>query len=500
MPAVRLLSKTRIEAWLKTAATGKALHDGGGLYLRARGANAYWYLRQTSTLTGARTWAPLFPPGPGAAWPVRGLEEARAAADAAKKTADGPGGQDLVRARQAQSEDLQRAAEAKRLQEERRISVRTLFDRWRQTALLPSEGADGQRVGRKDEGAYTEAQFRRYVFPKLGDRAAVDVTKADLMAILDGAKTAGKRRTANVLLADLKQMFNFAAVRDIVPVNPLAAVRREHAGGKDGERKRHLSEDELRALPGVLSAAGLTGTSEAAVWLILATACRVGEAMAARWEHVDLDARTWLIPDTKNQHPHLVHLNDFAVRQFWRLWELDAERVAIARREFNSETRRTLRKDEGLPLAEAKERAAEVDFSAYAATQRSEWVFPNARNTGPVCVKSFGKQLADRQRDKPPMKRRAASTGALALPGGKWTPHDLRRTAATILGEAGALVDDIELVLNHTLAGRSKVAGVYIRGDRRARLVPAFELLGRELQRILDARPAVARPALALVA
>ena len=54
------------------------------------------------------------------------------------------------------------------------------------------------------------------------------------------------------------------------------------------------------------------------------------------------------------------------------------------------------------------------------------WVFPNAKGTGPVCVKSFGKQLADRQRTPDRrMKNRAKNTDSLCLTGGRWTAHDL---------------------------------------------------------------------------
>jgi integrase len=37
----------------------------------------------------------------------------------------------------------------------------------------------------------------------------------------------------------------------------------------------------------------------------------------------------------------------------------------------------------------------------------------------------------------------------LLLTGGEWTPHDLRRTAATLMGELGVRPDVIERTLNH---------------------------------------------------
>lgn len=39
---------------------------------------------------------------------------------------------------------------------------------------------------------------------------------------------------------------------------------------------------------------------------------------------------------------------------------------------------------------------------------------------------------------------------ALFLSGGDWTPHDLRRTGATLLQSLGVTLEIIERVLNHT--------------------------------------------------
>jgi integrase len=47
------------------------------------------------------------------------------------------------------------------------------------------------------------------------------------------------------------------------------------------------------------------------------------------------------------------------------------------------------------------------------------------------------------------MKNRAKATGALLLKGGAWTPHDLRRTGATMMGRLGVRLDVIEKCLNH---------------------------------------------------
>jgi len=361
-------------------------------------------------------------------------------------------------------EDRRRAKEAARLAAEeadreareaadaaaRRLTVRQVFEQWQRVELAPQVLADGTRTGRKDGGEWVKQAFERRVFPKLGNVHAEEVKRADLLAILDDAKADGRRRTANVLLADLRQMFRFAAEREIVQRNPLEGIKRASIGGKDTERDRVLSDDELCSLWRAVPQARMAPRSALAVWLILATGTRVGEAMGARWEHIDLQARTWYLPDTKNQRDHTIHLSDFAARQFTAL---------AALRELG---------DDGKPVP---------------------WVFPATDRAEAVCIKSFGKQLADRQREADAhMSNRTKATNSLALPGGKWTAHDLRRTAATLMARLGVSTDVIDECLNHKL--QSKVARVYIKDRRRAEQARAFDALGQRLDELASGEAA----------
>ncbi|NRF68658.1 tyrosine-type recombinase/integrase [Aquincola sp. S2] len=507
MAAKHKLKKVDIEAYL-AGPNESPLHDGGGLYLRKRGANAYWYLRQRNAATGARTWAPVFPPGPSAAYPGRNLDDARKAARDAEVQADQPGGLDLIRQRaeterEALAERARRAAagEAERLERERRITVQALFSRWREVDLQPHVGANGKRLGRKDGGQYTAEQFDRHVFPAIGARAVVDVRKADLMDILDRVKSTGRRRTANVLLADLKQMLNWALNRELIERNPLATVTRREVGGEEGGRERILGADEIKALAQALQGSGMSPRSTSAVWLILSTGCRISEAMGARWENVDFTTRTWYLPDSKNQRDHTIHLSEFALRQFAELRRLEDQRVHDAIENERIERRKAARA-RGMTLAEANAATIAVDTTGIPELQPSEWVFPNARNTGPVDVKSFGKQLADRQRaaDRR-LQGRAKATDSLALPGGRWTAHDLRRTAATVMAELGISGDVIDECLNHVI--ESRVRRTYIRNRRLPEQARAFDALGGQLQQLTDgaaSRPAPGAPTLRRVA
>ena len=155
---------------------------------------------------------------------------------------------------------------------------------------------------------------------------------------------------------------------------------------------------------------------------------------------VDLARGTWHIPVTKNQRSHTIHLSDFACAQFRRL-----EAVRMPR--------------------------------SGPSASLSPWVFSNDTGDGPVGVKTLGKQLSDRQREaNGPLRGRSKSTTSLSLPGGRWTAHDLRRTAATFmaaLGVSGYVVDEC---LNHVI--ESRVRRTYIRDRRIAQQQQAFSALG----------------------
>ncbi|MDT4856566.1 Prophage integrase IntA [compost metagenome] len=246
---------------------------------------------------------------------------------------------------------------------------------------------------------------------------------------------------AKQIFSLMRQMFRFAVDRDLIDSDPTASIRKAKIGGKDVERDRVLSEDEIRALAKQVPAAGLLVTSQAAIWIALSTCCRIGELLAARWEHVDLSKRTWLIPseNSKNKKVHMIALSDFAMQQFLRLREITGD---------------------------------------------SSWCYPNTDNSGPVCPKTVTKQIGDRQRapGQKVMSNRSAMAHALLLQGGKWTPHDLRRTGATLMTMMGVLPEVAERCLNHT--EENKVKRIYQRHSYAAEMAEAWQKLGTHLHRL----------------
>ncbi len=217
-----------------------------------------------------------------------------------------------------------------------------------------------------------------------------------------------------------------AAVRYVKPILKWAADR-ELCGPEltllrqpqpVGRRERVLSRDELAALlPKLVASAS---PYAAAMRLILLTACRREEVSSATWADVNLAAATWRIPETKNGRPHTVPLSDQAAAV------IRAQRL----------------KDDGEPAPFA----------------------PVFRAKGGGTLDAWDKATKVLQE----------ASGVVG-----WHRHDLRRTAATMMGELGEPPHVIEAALNHA-AIHSQLAATY----NRSRYQPEVHAA---LQRLADA-------------
>ena len=68
---------------------------------------------------------------------------------------------------------------------------------------------------------------------------------------------------------------------------------------------------------------------------------------------------------------------------------------------------------------------------------------------------------------------------------GDWTPHDLRRTGATMMQALGVSLDVIDRCQNHVLAG-SRVRRHYLHHDYAEEKKCAWNLLGDRLSAVLS--------------
>ena len=99
--------------------------------------------------------------------------------------------------------------------------------------------------------------------------------------------------------------------------NPVQMVRKPSS---PPARARVLSNEEVLRLLHALEPVGRRSHwTKPAVQLALATAMRRGELLSLRWDHVDLQARTAFLPDTKNGDARTVPLSSAAVEILTKL-------------------------------------------------------------------------------------------------------------------------------------------------------------------------------------
>lgn len=311
------------------------------------------------------------------------------------------------------------------------VDIRMLFEKWAKTDL----------IHRKDKGAEARRMMKKDVLPFIGSLNVKDVSKRDILAIVDRLTERGVNRMAKVVFSLIRQMFRFAVMRDYLEVDPTAFVSKKSIGGANVERDRVLNEEEILELSLKLPEANMTDTAVIAIWIALATCCRIGELLKARWDHIDLERGEWRIPpeNCKNDREHVVFLSSFAIEQFKKL---------------------------------------------YAITGKTEWCFYSVRTDSSICSKTVTKQVADRQRQGNPHSNRSKNTKSLILSRGIWKPHDLRRTGATMMNALGVLPEVAERCLNHT--EENKIKRIYQRYGYEKEMKDAWELLGKKLNELLN--------------
>ena len=154
-----------------------------------------------------------------------------------------------------------------------------------------------------------ESFYRLQIKARWGALRLDEVSPSHLVALQDALRTAGlSNATVNRYTAFVRRVFNLAlrwqAYEGRNPAQH-AEMRREQ------NRETFLTEDQLRALLTAINAEqNLIAAGVLA--LLAATGARRGEAMGARWEHIDLDRRLWTVPLSKSGRRRHIPLSDAA--------------------------------------------------------------------------------------------------------------------------------------------------------------------------------------------
>jgi integrase len=302
-----------------------------------------------------------------------------------------------------------------------------------------AEANRSERV-RKDD----QSMLDRYILPAIGGVKATDIGRRELSKMLNDAKAAtdgrqgrkkkgrqGRRLThrPNRVFELVRAIMRWAMEQGILRADPTLGMKRPLR--KEAPRERELSPAEIAVFWKGLDALAITPGLSIAMKLALVTAQRIGEVTGIAKSELVLDgpAPVWVLPHqrSKNNEGNRTPLSPLALRLVREAWVLSGE---------------------------------------------SSWLFPSPKGDRPIDGHAAAVAIF-RGRD------------SLGLP--DFRTHDLRRTAATRMGEMGVNPHTISLILNHVSASKSTITNkVYLKYqfDREKR--EALTAWGARLEEIVS--------------
>jgi integrase len=299
--------------------------------------------------------------------------------------------------------------------------------------------------------------LKRDIIPQIGKLKVSDVSRRDLVKILDRIVDRGARIQANRTSSAIRGFFDFAVARGIIEAtkNPAIALKRKLVGGTENSRSRYLSFDEIKLFWKVLDDPPFGRSIALVIKLLLLTGVRVGELTGAKKEELDYKNRLWEIPIERIKtvkkgeiaKPYKVHLSDFTIQIFK---ELEAVSESLAK---------------GTPFV--VQSSARINFQPmyYAAPGKAilrEFVIHDLR------IEEMPK-IGFQQKEKHPAFKDSEP----------WRIHDLRRTLNTHLSELGVEPYIIEKILNHKLQG---ILGVYNQAEYLSQRAKALDLWAKKIK------------------
>ena len=263
-----------------------------------------------------------------------------------------------------------------------------------------------------------------HIRPALG---TLDLRKVDRKVldktIQEIAKSRG-HRTAGLCVAILKNVFKYAAIRNLIERNPCLGLR---APKKPHQERRIPTREEIRKILDHLHG----DRYEAAFYLMAYLGLRVGEVRGLKWSDIQPQSRTITIQRSVQRVP-----KDYSVES-GRFKKISSHLAELPPK--TSRSRRTL----SLPIQviAALRRRHEIQTREKLAAG-DHW-----QDTGFIFTTQFGTPI-----DYQPLRERLnAAIKALGLP--KFTIHSFRHATATYLLASGAQLSQVQQLLGHSQVG-----------------------------------------------
>lgn len=281
----------------------------------------------------------------------------------------------------------------KKSDERRHLKSIGTLDAWWADYLAHSQIAESTKAMRC-------SIYKRDLQNMLGRRKLNDISESDIRALCDKIVGRGAPAVAVHVRDILLQVFHWAKLRGEKISNPAAEIAPTSIA-RFKPRERNLSPQEIKRAIEAFDDVGANVAIKAGAKLLLLTFVRKSELSNATWDEIDFDRALWTIPASrmKKRTPHIVPLSEQAID------------ILVALK----------------TLAGA-----------------SNYVLPGRYDsTKPISNATFNRlfqQVAEASRKR-------------GKPLDDFGPHDLRRTASTLLHEAGFSSDWIEKQLAHEQRG-----------------------------------------------
>lgn len=160
------------------------------------------------------------------------------------------------------------------------------------------------------------SRFNAHIRPVLGHRLISQITRSELLALIEQLRPSSKCRrfidsikasTRNRVVDALKSIFRKAYELELIDTNIATGLQKLP---ERNQRMRVLREDEQTRFFLALKVAPIN--ARLLISLLILTGMRLGEALSARWDYVNLDNRTIRLLDTKGGRPRVVPLSEEA--------------------------------------------------------------------------------------------------------------------------------------------------------------------------------------------
>jgi integrase len=251
---------------------------------------------------------------------------------------------------------------------------------------------------------------------------------------------------ATHLYSYVRRLFNYAADMGLMRRrdNPCLDIK---LNIKKNKKSRHLSPVEIHQFWHCLDIIPMRSVTRLALRFMLVTLARGCEVRHMTWQDINFKNRIWTLPRTKNGHMHRVYLNDMALN-------ILAEVQAIT-------------KDQGYVFGSMGTKAIPND---------------QACELKPMHIRTLCQ----------PIKRHFDKFG-IEIP---FTPHDLRRTGATIVASLFGRRDLVKMCLNHV---SNDVTDIYDQYTYSSEKKMAMEALNRALRIIIESKDVESIPSLEIL-